>query len=79
MRRVQTPQEVMGIDEPVEYVATGHYHTLCVTTAGNLWAFGSNSKGQLGVKSAGACTRFPRLSSLVSCAPPKTVLSCLVH
>jgi alpha-tubulin suppressor-like RCC1 family protein len=51
---LQTPQEVMGMNEPVEAVATGHYHTLCLTKAGNVWAFGSNSNGQLGVKSAGA-------------------------
>ena len=42
--RVQIPA-----DETVIYVAAGNYHALAVTKAGNVYAWGLNNRGQLGV------------------------------
>lgn len=44
---VPEPAEV-PLPEPATAVATGHYHTLCLTESNKLWAFGSNASGQLG-------------------------------
>jgi len=63
----EVPGEVRGIEERVVSVAAGHYHTLCVTESGSVWAFGCNRKGQLGVKSNEAAVYAPRqLSSFGS-------------
>ena len=46
------PQEVMIVDADsrVQGVAAGGYHTLAWLVDGSLFAFGSNSYGQLGLK-----------------------------
>ncbi|KAK3260464.1 hypothetical protein CYMTET_30577 [Cymbomonas tetramitiformis] len=49
---VSVPREVLGIPEDVVSVSAGHYHTLALASSGNLWAFGCNNSGQLGVGSS---------------------------
>ncbi|KAK9811244.1 hypothetical protein WJX72_000524 [[Myrmecia] bisecta] len=46
---------IVPLPEPVSQVAAGHYHTLFLTQAGNVWACGRNHRGQLGVSGAAAC------------------------
>jgi alpha-tubulin suppressor-like RCC1 family protein len=57
---VATPQEV-PLPEKAISVSAGHYHTLCITEGGKVWAWGSNSKGQLGVGKDIEVTHEPRL------------------
>eukprot|EP00798_Chlamydomonas_sp_ICE-L_P013341 gene13341-19182_t len=45
---IPVPIEV-GLPDAVKQVAAGEHHTLCLTTSGDVWAFGSNECGQLGV------------------------------
>lgn len=42
------PVEVEGLPKDVVRVAAGHYHSLAVTGAGELWAWGRNVENQLG-------------------------------
>ncbi|KAJ8000717.1 hypothetical protein DPEC_G00183250 [Dallia pectoralis] len=42
------PKHVKGLDGLVSQIACGSHHTLVLGTAGQLWAFGSGVKGQLG-------------------------------
>eukprot|EP00958_Prasinococcus_capsulatus_P002289 scaffold206_cov400-Prasinococcus_capsulatus_cf.AAC.7 len=53
--RTTDPQEALRVarvddlaGEKIVSVAAGHYHTLCVTSEGQVWSFGCNGKGQLG-------------------------------
>ena len=58
---LQVPQEVL-LPEPVVKTATGHHHTLFLTQSGNVWACGSNKRGQLGLGSkAGSHASTPQL------------------
>ncbi|KAH8880364.1 RCC1/BLIP-II [Thozetella sp. PMI_491] len=43
------PHEVHGPDERVVGIATGDFHSLLLDSAGGVYAFGSNSAGQLGI------------------------------
>lgn len=45
------PEEVEGLPSDIVSVGAGHYHSLAVTEAGDLWAWGRNSEGQLGQRS----------------------------
>ena len=58
--RAQGPQEVL-VPEPVQQVAAGDAHTLCLTAGGSIWAFGCNKHGQLGLGSSDATSDRPRL------------------
>jgi alpha-tubulin suppressor-like RCC1 family protein len=42
-----------GASGPVTQVAAGAFHSLAVTSTGQLYAFGSNSQGQLGITTSG--------------------------
>jgi len=42
------PREV-PLPEPAIALAAGHRHTLCLSDSGNIWAWGSNAHGQLGI------------------------------
>jgi alpha-tubulin suppressor-like RCC1 family protein len=46
---VAEPVEGLPAHDPVVGVSAGHYHTLCVTRAGELWAFGRNDQSQCGL------------------------------
>lgn len=35
---------------PVSYLATGYSHAVAITVTGQVWAWGQNSQGQLGVE-----------------------------
>lgn len=48
IREVDKPTLITGL-EKIKYLACGEYHTLLVTEKGNLYGFGSNYDGQLGV------------------------------
>ncbi|PWU05575.1 MAG: RCC1 repeat-containing protein [Verrucomicrobia bacterium] len=48
---VSQPQEVAGIGDAVK-IAAGSEHTVVVRADGAMWAFGSNTKGQLGTEEA---------------------------
>lgn len=39
----------VDLPDPVTAVTAGHYHTLALTTAGELWVWGRNAAGQLGI------------------------------
>ena len=51
----------MLVPEPVVAVAAGYYHTLALAESGNVWAWGTNDKGQLGVGSDISAASEPRL------------------
>lgn len=56
----QVPQPV-ALPEAVTAVAAGHYHTLCLAESGDVWAFGRNTSGELGLGKGGAGEeRLPR-------------------
>ena len=64
------PRKVEGLPEhdPVVAAAAGHFHTLCLTRGGEVWAFGRNDRAQCGVGGGAAPT--PRwLASLSPDAP----------
>ncbi|KAG0503383.1 hypothetical protein HPP92_003455 [Vanilla planifolia] len=42
------PTKVGSLPEDVTTLAAGHYHSLAVTSEGNVWAWGRNVEGQLG-------------------------------
>lgn len=44
----QVPIEV-GLPDAVTAVAAGERHTLCLTSGGDVWSFGANDSGQLGL------------------------------
>lgn len=46
--KVPVPVEVK-LQDPIVAVAAGDYHTLALTHSGEVWAWGSNDKGQLGI------------------------------
>lgn len=39
----------MGLPDAVTAVAAGERHTLCLTSGGDVWSFGANDSGQLGL------------------------------
>lgn len=49
-RFAATPTKVEGLPEhdPVVAAAAGHFHTLCLTLGGEVWAFGRNDVSQCG-------------------------------
>ena len=51
----------MLVPEPVQQVAAGDAHTLCLTAGGSVWAMGSNKHGQLGLGSSDSHCFKPRL------------------
>ncbi|KAI3354346.1 hypothetical protein L3Q82_018869, partial [Scortum barcoo] len=44
----QRPRLVNGLDGPASQIACGRHHTLVLSSSGQLWAFGSGVKGQIG-------------------------------
>ena len=42
------PTPVPSLPPSVSAVAAGHYHSLAVSAAGEVWAWGRNDEGQLG-------------------------------
>lgn len=48
---VVEPEQVAGIHDAVR-IAAGSEHTVIARSDGSMWAFGSNSKGQLGNEEA---------------------------
>ena len=67
---ITSPLLFNKIEEPgaqnaeIVTIAAGANHTLCVTRSGNLWGWGDNSKGQLGL---GAGSPEHALPTLISC------------
>eukprot|EP00210_Caulerpa_lentillifera_P005778 g5525.t1 len=45
---VQLPEKV-SIPEPINCISAGNWHTLCLSESGNIWSFGCNAFGQLGL------------------------------
>ncbi|KAM3240969.1 hypothetical protein ACQJBY_054172 [Aegilops geniculata] len=45
---VYVPTPVPSLPSSVDAVAAGHYHSLAVSSAGEVWAWGRNEEGQLG-------------------------------
>lgn len=61
----------MLLPEATKAVAAGHSHTLCLAESGNVWAVGSNARGQLGTGSASLPQPLPRrIAGLSSAALP---------
>jgi alpha-tubulin suppressor-like RCC1 family protein len=52
MKETTTPVKVV-LDEPVSMIVVGEYHTLILTVTGQVYSYGCNDHGQLGVGSAG--------------------------
>lgn len=46
--KVPVPEEVL-VPERIVAVAAGYFHTLALAETGNVWAWGLNDKGQLGI------------------------------
>ena len=60
------PQQVMALaGEFVESIMVGSEHTLALTADGNVWGWGSNSDGQLGLGHTGT-VREPQLITALS-------------
>ncbi|XP_029622144.1 probable E3 ubiquitin-protein ligase HERC6 isoform X1 [Salmo trutta] len=51
------PKLVEGMDGLVSQIACGSHHTLVLGSSGQLWAFGSGVKGQLGTGNTEGCLR----------------------
>lgn len=67
-----SPVEVTGLEKVVA-VATGMYHTLALTDNGFIWAWGSNSDGQLGNESIPAQASSPVLVPIGTQSLPTAV------
>lgn len=48
---LQEPRRV-DLPDAASFITAGHYHTVALTTAGELWTWGRNSAGQLGLGSS---------------------------
>mmetsp|Transcript_11901 Transcript_11901/g.35616 ORF Transcript_11901/g.35616 Transcript_11901/m.35616 type:complete len:420 (+) Transcript_11901:310-1569(+) len=48
---VNEPRRV-DLPDAASFITAGHYHTVALTTAGELWTWGRNSAGQLGLGSS---------------------------
>eukprot|EP00899_Mesostigma_viride_P020080 jgi/Mesvir1/28073/Mv04666-RA.1 len=72
------PLHVGSIRGAVTQVAAGHRFTLCVTEAGELWGFGCNRYGQLGLgKRHGLSTSVPaRVDALVDAGVQVSRVAC---
>lgn len=56
------PQQVSGVGcYFLEDVAVGVDHTLALTSSGNIWAWGNNADGQLGLGHTNSPVREPQL------------------
>ncbi|KAF3611775.1 hypothetical protein DY000_02050959 [Brassica cretica] len=42
------PTQVHDLPSDVSFISAGHYHSLAVTSVGEIWAWGRNEEGQLG-------------------------------
>lgn len=42
------PTQVSDLPSDVSFISAGHYHSLAVTSGGEIWAWGRNEEGQLG-------------------------------
>lgn len=64
---VSQPEQIVGIGDAVR-IAAGSEHTVIVRSDGSMWAFGSNTKGQLGNEAAwpGSVIFAPQASVLKS-------------
>ena len=63
---LQEPSPV-DLPEPVQAVAAGHHHTLCLGHNGQVWAFGDNAQWQLGLgKKASTHVSQPKLLSTLT-------------
>ena len=68
------PKKVEGLPEhdPVVAAAAGHFHTLCLTRDGEVWAFGRNDRAQCGTgpgPGGGAAPAAPTPRWLASLSP----------
>ncbi|KAI0208517.1 putative E3 ubiquitin-protein ligase HERC1 [Lamellibrachia satsuma] len=73
------PQQVMALaSEFVESIAVGSEHTLALTADGNVWGWGSNSDGQLGLGHTGT-VREPQLITALSGKQVKQVSAGRTH
>eukprot|EP00850_Spirogloea_muscicola_P015173 SM000114S24136 [mRNA] locus=s114:174841:180366:- [translate_table: standard] len=66
VERTLEPRRVAGLPVPARSVAAGHHFSSCVTEDGDLWVWGDNRQGQLGLgTSAGRLAHVPqRLEAL---------------
>ena len=61
------PQEVQGLAGYfVEDIACGAEHSLALTCTGDVWAWGNNSEGQLGIGHTNTPVREPQLVPCLS-------------
>ena len=56
----ETPTLVEGLGAPVQHVACGKYHTMALTASGDVYAWGLESSGQLGLGSARTKAKTPQ-------------------
>ena len=76
MRGHNRPQQVMALaSEFIECIAIGSEHTLALTARGEVWGWGSNSDGQLGLGHTGT-VREPQLITALSGKQVKQVSKC---
>lgn len=66
------PQEIL-LPEPVVSVAAGQSHSLCIGESGNVWAFGDNRRGALGIGSAAEFEFGPRLVKTLEGAGARSI------
>ncbi len=65
------PTLINGLND-VKSLSAGHYHSMALNSAGNLYAWGSGSWGKLGLSSDANCAT-PRLVSALKSVPTRSV------
>ena len=63
---VQVPQQML-LPVAVKQVAAGHHHSMLLTSSGEIWTCGRNTRGQLGLggKSGSSVGTPQRIEALV--------------
>ena len=68
--------KVIPIMKSIQYIAGSNYHSVCVDINGNVYTFGKNNYGQLGIGIDKETLRFTHIPQKVFNLPPCVQVSC---
>ena len=71
------PATISGFTMPVVAIATGFNHNLAIDTAGNVWAWGQNNDGQLGISNTTSYRYTPAIVNGIG--GPATSIAASMH